>query len=230
MNLLQNKFNPITKEVGFLECDIETTAAAYHSWTTEFLHPFKMRNEANDIKGNLETVLHNLLPRTTPTPCRFAFVPTKSNWTAYFDNSRLGTDSSGVIHVLTEKLNCRGIRAVYVLNTLPRKPSRETQGSFGAVIFEVYQNGKAVRTLYAANDGGKWKFGQSGAAFPFEEIQIYSAKKISERFTGKMLDDYLQSFGIMAFDENFYTLENRAAILFHRRGQLPANLKEVETP
>jgi hypothetical protein len=227
MNLLQNKFDPITKEIGFLECDIDLVAAAYHSWTTEVLHPLEMSVEANSISGNLGTVLHHLIPRTTPTPCRFVFVPTKSNWTAYFDNSRLGTDSSGVINVLTEKLNCRGIRAVHVLNTLPRKPLKETRGRFGATIFEVYANGKAVRILYAANDGGKWKFGQSGAPFPFEETQNYNAKKISEKFTGVMLDNYLQQLGIKAFEDNFYTLENRSSVLFNRRGQLPPNLKEV---
>jgi hypothetical protein len=114
MNLLQNKFDPITKEISFLECDIDLIATAYHSWMTEVLSPFEMRVEA-----------------------------------------------------------------------------------------------------------------QSGDPFPFEETQNYNAKKISERFTGEMLDDYLQHLGIKAFEDNFYTLENRSSVLFNRRGQLPSNLKEI---
>jgi hypothetical protein len=225
--LLQNKFAPITKEIGFLECDLKPIAEAYHSWMAEILLPLEMRIEAKSIEGSFETALQNLLPLTVPTPCRFAFVPTKSNWTAYFDNSRRGTDSSGAMHVLSKRLNCRSIRAVHVLNTTPKNPSLEAKGHFGATIFEVFENGKAIRTLYAANDGGKWKFGQSGNVFSFEETNNYEAKKISERFTGEMLNNYLQHFGINFFEEDFYT-SGKPAVLFSRHGKLPPNLKEFE--
>jgi hypothetical protein len=187
-----------------------------------------MRIELENVEGNLETVLRKLLPLTIPIRTRFAFVPTQSAWTAYFDNGKQGTDAAGLVKVLAEKLNCRGIRTVLTPNTMPSKPSRETLGRYGATMLEVYgPDRKPIRIIYAANDGGKWVFGESGASFAFEEVERYKAKKIRDRFTGEMLDNYLKHLGIAAFDENFYAPSNTGSILARKHGKLPDNLQEV---
>ena len=139
MNLLfDNKFAPITKEIGFLECDVKSVCTAYELWETEILRPHEMRVELENVEGNFESILRKLLPLTTPIRTRLAFVPTQSAWTAYFDNGPRGTDATGIISVLAKKLNCRGIRTVFVQNTMPSRPSRETRGRYGATILEVY--------------------------------------------------------------------------------------------
>jgi len=232
MNLLLNdKFAPITKEIGFLECDLKSVATAYHLWMTEALRPYEMRIELDNIEGDLEIVLRNLLPLTTPIPCRFAFVPTQGAWTAYFDNGAQGTDSTGIVSVLSKKLNCSGLRVVFVSDTMLSRPSAETKGRFGATILEAYgSDGNSTRSIFAANDGGKWQFGQMGAAFPFEEMTKYDSKKIKDRFTGEMLESYLKNFGIAAFDEKFYAPKHsKPAILARKCGKLPQNLKEISS-
>ena len=226
--LLDDKFAPITKGIGFIECDVKSVCEAYDLWMTEILHPHEMRIEMENVKGNLESVLRKLPPLTMPILTRFAFVPTQSAWTAYFDNGKLGTDAAGVVKVLADKLNCRGIRTVLTPNTMPSKPSRETLGRYGATMLEVYgPDRKPIRIIYAANDGGKWVFGESGVPFPFEEVERYKARIIRDRFTGEMLDNYLKHLGIVAFDETFYAPSNTGSILARKHGKLPDNLQEV---
>jgi len=228
--LLDDRLAPITKEIGFFECDVKSVAAAYDLWITEVLRPLEMWIELNNIEDSLEVVLRKLLPLTIPTPRRFVFVPTQSAWTAYFDNSVHGTDSAGVVHVLAKKLNCRTIRAVHVQNTLPTRPSRESKGHFGATMFQLYgPDGKGIRSIYAANDGGTWKFGESGTPFAFEELEKYNSRRIRDRFTGEMLSSYLNNLGITeAFDETFYAPKSGPpSILVETKGELPMNFREI---
>ena len=228
--LLNDKLAPITKEIGFFEYDVKSIAAAYDLWITEVLRPLEMWIELNNIEGSLEVVLRKLLPLTIPTPRRRVFVPTQSPWTAYFDNGAHGTDSAGVVHVLAKKLNCRTIRAVHVQNTMPSQPTRESKGHFGATMLELYgPDGKAIRTIYAANDGGTWRFGERGTPFAFEEVEKYNSKRIRDKFTKEMLSNYLKNLGITgAFDETFYAPNYAApSILVETKGELPLNFKEV---
>lgn len=231
MNLLfDDKFAPITSEIGFLECDIKSVCAAYESWETEILRQFEMRIELESVEGNLESVIRKLFPLTTPIRTRLAFIPTQSAWTAYFDNGPQGTDAAGLVNVLAQKLNCRGIRAVLVPNTMPSKPSKEAHGRYGATMLEVYgSDRKPIRIIYAANDGGKWVFGESGVPFPFEEMAKYNEKKIRDKFTGEMLCGYLKNLGISAFDETFYAPSNTGSTLVKKLGKLPDNLREVSS-
>jgi hypothetical protein len=226
--LFNNEFAPITKEIGYLECDLPFVCSAYESWETSILGPLGMNVELENVKVDFKSILRRLFPLTSPIRTRLAFVPTKSSWTAYFDNGPLGTDASGIISVLARKLNCRGVRAVFVPNTMPNNPTKETRGRYGATTLEVYGPGQTpIRTIYAVNDGGKWRFAANGTAFPFEETDSYNAKKISERFTGEMLNRYLKNLGIDAFSETFYAPLDAVTVIASKRGNLPPALKEI---
>jgi hypothetical protein len=61
-----------------------------------------------------------------------------------------------------------------------------------------------IRSVAAANDGGRWRFEAAGEEQTFEEIGAYSTRAIPDRFTVEMLDRYLGALGIHAFDERFY--------------------------
>ena len=54
------------------------------------------------------------------------------------------------------------------------------------------------------NDVRGWKFDQLGAVQDFEQADRYAAKRIAERFTPEMLEEYCRALGIELFDENFY--------------------------
>jgi hypothetical protein len=157
-------------------------------------------------------------------PRRFAFVATHSRWTAFFSNGFLGTDAAGAMSVLAGRLGCKGMRVVSVDQTLPSKPARTDEGDYGSVQWEVYgKDGKTLRTIFSANDGGKWKFGESGVAFPFEEAEAYSLKSIRARFTEEMLSRYLKHFDAEPFCDKWYT---NTAMIVHRSGVPPYKIIE----
>lgn len=76
---------------------------------------------------------------------------------------------------------------------------------------------KYARSVHAANDGGRWVFGQSGTPFPFEESERYAARRIRDRFTFAMLGRYLESLRIRAFDRDFYMPEGNATLIERTR-------------
>ncbi len=207
MYLLDDRFAPITSEIGFLETDSRSVAEAYLEWVQPIHAKRNVRHLRSEVNGSFAANLQSLLPLTSVERLRFLFLPTKSDWTAYFDNGWRGTDVYSAVSYLCQKLGCRGIRAV---------ASDDINGSkgklqYGATIFELYSPTtegctfiNTRRSIYAANDGGKWKFGADGEPQSFENLEQYQAKQIKSRFTREMLDSYLKSFGIEFFDPQFY--------------------------
>src|SRR5439155_4372090 len=101
---------------------------------------------------------------------RRLIVPTRSGWTAYFDNSILGTDPSPLAHFSAE-LSCRAVRMCFGAD---------------ATIFELYGAEEHVgpdgvpttwvRHVYAMNDG-YWSFDAAGEPQPFERPERYSERR-----------------------------------------------------
>jgi hypothetical protein len=59
--------------------------------------------------------------------------------------------------------------------------------------FEVWRAGTSARSVMAMRDSDKWVFYQRGETECFEEPQLYSKRRISERLTREILIRYLQS-------------------------------------
>jgi hypothetical protein len=218
------KFHPITTSIGLVKAEPKAALENWLDWQRSILSQYGMGMEAAPMDGGIEEIIKSLLPLTAPVATRFAFIPTASPWSVYFDNSRLGTNAATTMPVLAERLGCETIRVVMV----PPPPSSKP-GSPGfryqANILEVYSADRGTRrTIYAANDGGKWTFGQSGEPYPFEEIEAYSAKRKSDRFTSEMLTRYLGHLGLRPFDQNWY-LPSRAWKV-QKTGNLPTSLRE----
>lgn len=229
MNLLFNDtIAPITSCIGFLKIDFESAVRAYEEWMSPILkdYGFQLKNES--IIGNLQDALMKLLPLVSPIRTKFLFIPTKNNWTAFFDNGWQGTDASTPMNVLSERLRCKGLSVTAVPHTMPSKVKRDTKGRYGATIMEVYgPDGNYIRTIYSSNDGGKWIFGESGVPFKFENLAYYKAKKIRDRFTPEILEKYLKELGIDVFKENFYLPKGfNKSIMLIKTGSFPANFKE----
>jgi len=228
--LYDDKLAPITSTLGFLKCDAETAATTFYRWETVICpQPRRCVEMGNITSGSLEDIVKHLLPLTSCAHTRYLFVPTRGQWTAYFDNGWCGSDPSSVVSYLAEQIGCLGVRAAWVPNTL-----RNRKGRLGSVVFEVYDKPNPIlnirRSVYLVNEGNwtnNWDFGTSGEPFPFEQTERYQAKRKTDRFTPEMLDTYLKEFGIDAFSEDFYvaTKENPAKLV-SMKGKFSRNVKK----
>ena len=84
--LLDDRWAPVTSELGFLETGAEQAARAFAAWQGGLLAPRGIAVEVHPVSGTLEQALSALLPLTSPEPRRHLFLPTRSPWTAYVDN------------------------------------------------------------------------------------------------------------------------------------------------
>ena len=224
--LLEDRWAPTTSEMGFLEANAEHAARAFAAWQGGLLAPRGMSVGVHQVSGPLEQALSALLPLTSPEALRHLFIPTRSPWTGYVENARGGTDAASAMSYMAETLGCRGMRVVAVPHTL-----RKDKGRYGAVMFELYGPQETdwlnyLRTLYAANDGGRWVFGQSGEPFPFEKLEQYQARRVRDRFTFDMLKEYLHHLGLTPFEEDFYLPQGAPAWLVERTGPVSPSHKE----
>jgi hypothetical protein len=224
--LLDDRWAPVTSEMGFLETDAEHAARAFATWQGGLLAPRGIAVEVRPVSGSLEQALCALLPLTSPETQRHLFLPTRSAWTAYLENTRGGTDASSAMASMARTLGCRGLRVVAIPHTY-----RKGQGRYGAVMLEMYGPHRTtglnyVRALGASNDGGRWVFDQSGEPFPFEKVEQYQAHRVRDRFTFDMLKDYLRHLGLSPFEEDFYLPAGAPAWLMERKGPVSPTHKE----
>ena len=224
--LLEDRWAPVTSEMGFLETDAEHAAHAFAAWQAGLLEPKGVTVETRPVRGSLEQVLSALLPLTDSETQRHLFIPTRGAWTGYVDNAKGGADAASAMSYMAQTLGCRGLRVVAVPHTL-----RKDKGRYGAVMLEVYGPHRThwlnyLRTLYASNDGGHWVFGQSGEPFPFEKQERYQARRVRDWFTFDMLAEYLRHLGLSSFEEDFYLPEGTPAWLVEKTGPLVRARKE----
>ncbi|SFH80378.1 hypothetical protein [Planctomicrobium piriforme] len=208
--LLNDRYAPITSGIGFIECASSVAANAFSSWQEVIQESRGVAVRRLELHGGLSENLQHLLPLTSVECRRFLFQPTRSNWTAYFDNGHRGTDVFSVVSTLCEKIGCRGIRALCIEDTMRKSPTGY-RGRYGGAIIEFYAADRSKcnflniqRSISAANDGGRWRFNASGEPFPFETQASYQIPRVRDRFTPQMLDEYLQALGIHMFSEEFF--------------------------
>jgi hypothetical protein len=77
---------PVTSEIGFLEADADVAAERFASWRSSLSRFRREKYEQRRVEGELAALLCAHAPLTSVMPHRFLFVPTRSSWTAYFDN------------------------------------------------------------------------------------------------------------------------------------------------
>lgn len=201
--LLDNKFAPITFSLGFLELPFHTVVDEFIGWKKELDISFII----TPIEFPLEEALLKLDPLITPHTKQL-LMSTQSAWTAYFDNGINGGDPSPPIGYLSGRLHCRGLAISCVPQTLVSE-DKDERGTYGAVQFELFAPEprewlNCERSIVAMNDGGKWIFATRGNVQPFERIERYKARRIRDRFTDDLLEEYCQALGIRLFDSEFY--------------------------
>ncbi len=216
--LLEDRWAPITSEMGFLETSAEHAARAFAAWRAGLLAPRGIAVQVRSVPGSLEQTLSALLPLSSPEVLRQLFIPTRSAWTAYVENARGGTDASSPISYMAEALGCRGLRVFAVPHTY-----RNGRGRYGGVMLEVYGPHQTswlnhLRAVSASNDGGQWVFHQFGEPYPFERLERYQERRVRDRFTFEMLREYLRHLGLAPFEEDFYLPQGAPAWLVERTG------------
>ena len=202
IGLLENRLVPVTDTIGFLQCPAEVLKSAFLDWQRPLQEPRGTLLHEQRVAGSLEAILRRLLPLTSVEARRFLFIPTQTDWTAFFDNGHQGTDAFAPISYLAKEIGCVGVRATDAL------PGR-TQGG---TVFELYSPEdtdwlNVVRSISAAPTDGRWAFSASGTALSFETIEFYAKKRIKDRFNSGILKQYLEELAIDAFNPDFYAKE-----------------------
>lgn len=215
-------FFPLTKEIGFLECDLATAADAFTNWQKDIQAKRGVEVVCTpESQESLKKILPTLLPLTSVERRRHLFIETKGIWTAYIDNGWRGTDAFAPISYLAQAIGCRGLRVCYT----PHSSNR-----FGSVMLEIYSAetqpdfSNTIRSIAVLYDGSRWEFHVNGTVQNFEQTEQYKNRLIKNRFTAKMLDAYLKELGIFFFDEQFYDASK--AFLIEKQGPTAPQLKE----
>ncbi|HEX8701358.1 MAG TPA: hypothetical protein VF815_21205, partial [Myxococcaceae bacterium] len=84
--LLEDRWAPVTEEMGFLELEAEQAAQAFATWQKGLPTSQGRTIEVLPVSGTLEQVLFSLLPLTSGETQRDLFIPTRSAWTGYVEN------------------------------------------------------------------------------------------------------------------------------------------------
>lgn len=211
----------MTSVVAFFEAPLQVLGDAFFQRYRSFISPLLSRVRRESLREPFPDVLLHL-PPLTPISLRTLLLATDSTWTAYFDNHPRGPDPTSALLHLCPKLGCRGLAVTCIPDTLTGKP-KGAKGRWGGVQFQLYgpEEGEflnSVRAIFAINDGYRWEFGASGEVQPFEKPEYYTARRIRDRFTAEMLEEYCAALGVRYFDPAFYLAEG---LLLEVRHHLP---------
>lgn len=105
-------------------------------------------------------------------------------------------------------------------------PESGRVSQYGATIFEYFEKDDARRSVFAANDGGKWVFGQHGTPFGFEKLDAYNARLVRDRFNGSLLLQYLRELNASLDESGESIFGHGPGKLIVKTGRMPADLEE----
>lgn len=188
---------PLGWSVGFVERSLSDTYARYRDRG--------LKVAFSDLgERPILDALRRLLPFEMPYTRRL-LVGTSGRWTAIFDNSRGGGDPWPPTSQLSRD-DVRGVIATHI----PQQQSSLPATQFHLLGPEGEPPLMYVRTIDAGVfDSGRWQFETSGTVQPFEDAGSYTARRIRDRFSRRLLLEYLAALGIDADEPNFY----RGAVL-----------------
>lgn len=193
--------------MGFFKLPVDPVHAHLCDWLKEIKGSRGIAIRSRPIGGRLREALQSLKPLSTREIERYLLMSTQTEWTAYLDNLRFGTDPSAIAY-LSRRMGCMSV--YFYARPLQREKTPVGDVYTGAMVFTLYgphagsSATNTIRDVRVFADVGGWVFRETGAPLPFENTAAYQAKRMEDRFTMEMLEAYLQSMGIRAFDETFY--------------------------
>lgn len=76
--------------------------------------------------------------------------------------------------------------------------------TYPANVIHVLEDGKSVRTVYSMRDGDRWVFFEKGDPLPFEETDLYRARRKRDRLTPEIISTYLERIGYGSLKREFW--------------------------
>lgn len=227
--LLNDRFAPITSSVGFLRLDLNDAAIALSEWRRNLV--------SNVVTEHLECgslgCLRSLEPLTGGVRPRELLVEASNGWTAYFDCSLQGTDAVSTVGYLSRAVGCQGLAITTVPHTAGTPGVDGRMGSLQFQMFGPLQTAflNYVRTVALSFDGSRWLFEANGTPQWFENLERYNARRVRDRFTSEMLEEYCRALDLDIFDVNAY---GPRATLIRSQVEVPAGayvmtLEEVQS-
>jgi hypothetical protein len=213
--IFDGRMKPITTKVAYIKGDINQIIEKFLEWQSPLAAEHKNSFEKIQVTNTLEKILLELCPLTTAERRKYLFIPTQSQWVAFFDNGHTGTDRT-LPEVLSQLLNTDCIYVVCDIDT------EETVID----IFGASNNNETnlVRSIAVIKESG-WKFYQYGTPLHFEKQELYQARVIKNRFNRTILIEYLNQIGIDIYNETFYN--SKKAVLLSKHGPKFENTKEL---
>jgi hypothetical protein len=201
MTLLDDKYAPVTAQIGFLRVPLDEASKAFTVWRAEIHGTAKV----TPLSGGLvENVLH-LEPLTAAVRPRELLIATGNpEWTAVLDCGTRRDDHIPPVGYLSRALKCQGLVlcSVPFSGPGPRSP-------YGGIQFSMFGPLRThflsyVRTNNLVQDGSPLRFDAPGTEQIFEETAASSPRRVTDRFTLQMLARYCAALGLRPFDEDFY--------------------------
>ena len=206
---------------GLVEAPIDRVAATFGDHDRADQSKVRVRRHTTDPAD----VVEFLRLRTWPTT-RLALIGL-GEWTAVLTNRRGGSDFADHWFWAGRSLGARTIRVVdQGARWASGKPRRRL--AFAARIVEIHDaDGSTVRSIAAADDGGRWVFETFGDPLPIEASFDYTDPNRRRRFTSENLRQLLTSLGPGPLTDHRFP-NARSFVLLDERYNLDSWQKRIE--
>lgn len=211
--LLDSVFAPITFSIGYVHQPLEKVGGFMTRWYAGI----KKKIASRKLNGSLSELLLTLEPLTFPETKVLLVGMHGSAWTAVFLNSTDVPAPSSIVAYACRELKVDGL---CIANVPTRHDEAGRQVLHGVTRFEKFAPSDTgylnyERVIEVAFEDGEWSFELSGAEQPFETPSAYKSRRIRDRFTLRMLEDYCAAMGVRSFDVDSYS---SSAILIESEG------------
>jgi hypothetical protein len=144
-------------------------------------------------------MLQHLEPWAMPSWKQLLASTSADEWTAVFTQ---GSDIR-TANVVGARLDCLNIRTSHQPHIITRDGKIV---SYGSTALWIHSGPRHIRSIQASYQS-RWLWTLFGDPQPFENLDSYTAKKISDRFTLESLNGYCRALGIERDDAGFYGSE-----------------------
>jgi hypothetical protein len=202
MNFFMRRYAPVTTHMAFVEMPADDFAKAFLAWRQEIntLFEFDWQEGVKPVKGNLAKKLDALLPLAAGPQTKHLISSTQSKWTVYIPNGAGGGDVHSPTRHMTRILGLRSVTVVLTADEAGRP------GSTQFTVQDAREGELQVRAV-AAHKESKWEFHEHGTRLPFEQVEKYASRRIKDRLTPELVEQYCGHLGIELFDPDFYAGE-----------------------
>ncbi len=199
------KWFPLGVSLDLVDGPLERVASSVTTELNRFIKPDRVKVEQQRL-ADLDALFSSVTVFTN-SPTTFFVIPTKTRWTAMWNNSFLCDGYDSLCYCLT--LN-------HGLSTM-HWASSDVDGVFTAGSRFTFRKrtGEDLceRSVYCAREVKKWIFRQSGDPLPDEDLDWYSERPKRKRLDEARLMTLLAKLGATPWRDEFYDFRQPATRL-----------------